>query len=205
MKETSMKRQILLSSTVALAALLILSSATFAQGDQVRASLKASVMQTLGVDTEITIVYSRPGVKGRTIWGELVPYGLAPGNRYSKDQPYPWRAGANESTTIEFSKDVVVEGKPLPAGKYSIHMIPSENEWTVIFNKNNAGWGSYAYNKAEDALQYYRKTQRCVFSGMAALWIQRSGRKFRCSFSSLGKADGSLQDRASSVIFSDPA
>ncbi len=148
-----MKRQILFSFTVVLAAFLVLSSTTFAQEDQVRPSLKASVMQTLGVDTEITIVYSRPGVKGRKIWGELVPYGLAPGNRYSKDQPYPWRAGANESTTIEFSKDVVVEGKPLPAGKYSIHMIPSENDWIVIFNKNNAGWGSYAYSKAEDALR----------------------------------------------------
>ena len=148
-----MKRHIFLGFSLVLAVLLTLSSLTFAQGDQVRASLKASVMQTLGADTMITIVYSRPGVKSRTIWGELVPYGLAPGNRYSKDQPYPWRAGANENTTIEFSKDVVVEGKPLPAGKYSIHMIPSEEDWIVIFNKNTEGWGSFAYNKAEDALR----------------------------------------------------
>ena len=108
---------------------------------KVRASLKASVMQTLGTDAEITIDYGRPGVKGRKIWGELVPYGLAPGNKYSENKPFPWRAGANESTTIEFNKDLLVEGKPLPAGKYSIHMIPGEKEWIVIFSKNTRRLG----------------------------------------------------------------
>ena len=124
-----------------------------AQDKKVRPSLMASTGQTLGVDTEITIVYSRPGVKGRKIWGELVPYGLAPGNKYSKEKPYPWRAGANENTTIEFTKDVMVEGKNLPAGKYGLHMIPSEEKWTIIFSKNNSLWGSYAYNQDEDALR----------------------------------------------------
>ncbi|MFA9453118.1 MAG: DUF2911 domain-containing protein [Candidatus Aminicenantaceae bacterium] len=148
-----MKRFSIFGLAVILGVLLVLPSSTFAQGDQVRPSLKASVSQTLGVDTNITIVYSRPGVKGRKIWGELVPYGLAPGNRYSKDQPYPWRAGANENTTIEFNKDVKIAGNKLAAGKYSIHMVPSESDWVVIFNTNNAGWGSYAYNKEEDALR----------------------------------------------------
>ena len=148
-----MKRFTIFGLVLIVSALLILSAASFAQGDQVRSSLKASVSQTLGVDTDIAIVYSRPGVKGRKIWGELVPYGLAPGNRYSKDQPYPWRAGANENTTIEFNKDIKIEGNKLAAGKYSIHMIPSESGWVVIFNTNNAGWGSYAYNKEEDALR----------------------------------------------------
>jgi len=120
---------------------------------KVRPSLKASVMQTLGTDGMITIVYGRPGVKGRKIWGELVPYGLAPGTKYSENKPFPWRAGANESTTIESNKDLLVEGKPLPAGKYSIHMIPGEKEWVVIFNKNNAAWGSYTYKQEEDALR----------------------------------------------------
>lgn len=120
---------------------------------KVRASLKASVMQTLGTDGAITIVYGRPGVKGRKIWGELVPYGLAPGTKSSENKPFPWRAGANESTTIESNKDLVVEGKPLPAGKYSIHMIPGETEWIVIFNKNTSTWGSYAYKQEEDALR----------------------------------------------------
>lgn len=123
------------------------------QEKKLRPSLKASVSQTIGIDTDITIDFSRPGVKGRKIWGDIVPFGLAPGNKYSKEQPYPWRGGANENTTISFSKNVVVDGNKIPAGKYSLHFIPSEKEWTVIFNKNSALWGSYLYNKDEDALR----------------------------------------------------
>ena len=150
-----MKRLNMILSIVLVAAfLLYFPSGSFAQRGGPRASLKATVSQTIGTDTVITIVYSRPGVKGRVIWGELVPYGLAPGNRYSKDQPFPWRAGANENTTIEFSADVLVNGNKLAAGKYGIHMIPSEKEaWIVIFSKDNAGWGSFAYNKDNDALR----------------------------------------------------
>ena len=148
-----MKRLSIFSFVLVLSFLLILPSTTLAQEKQVRPSLKASVMQRLGIDTDITIEYSRPGVKGRKIWGELVPYGLAPGNEYSNEKPYPWRAGANENTTIEFSKDVLIEGNKLPAGKYGIHMIPSEKDWTIIFSKNNSGWGSFAYNQEEDALR----------------------------------------------------
>jgi len=125
----------------------------FAQGGRVKLSLRASVSQTLGADTEVKIVYSRPGVKGRIIWGELVPYGLYPGNQYSKNKPFPWRAGADENTTIEFTNAVTINGKQLAAGKYSIHMIASKTEWTVIFNTKNDGWGSYSYNQEEDALR----------------------------------------------------
>jgi hypothetical protein len=124
-----------------------------AQEGKPRPSLNASVTQIIGADTDITIVYSRPGVKGRKIWGDLVPYGLAPGNRYSKDKPFPWRAGANENTTIEFKSNLLIEGQKISAGKYSIHMIPSEKDWVVIFNKKNDGWGSFAYNQEEDALR----------------------------------------------------
>ncbi len=131
----------------------VLASGVMAQGGRIRASLKGATSQVLGVDTEITIVYSRPGVKGRTIWGDLVPYGLAPGNRYSDEKPYPWRGGANENSTIEFGADVIVEGKKLPAGKYGLHFVPSETTWIVIFNKVNDSWGSYKYNEAEDALR----------------------------------------------------
>jgi hypothetical protein len=149
-----MKRYGLTLGIVAcLAFLLAVPSATLAQEGKVRASLKASVMQRLGTDTDITIEYSRPGVKGRKIWGGLVPYGLAPGNKYSDNKPFPWRAGANENTTIEFNKDVLIEGKPLPAGKYGIHMIPGEKEWVIIFSKNNSAWGSFAYKQEEDALR----------------------------------------------------
>ncbi len=139
--------------TLGLAALLLWPSAGAAQSKQVRASLKASVMQRLGLDTDITIEYSRPGIKGRKVWGELVPFGLAPGNKYSKDKPFPWRAGANENTTIQFTKDVLIEGQKLAAGKYGLHMIPGEKEWVVIFSKNNSSWGSFAYNQDEDALR----------------------------------------------------
>ncbi len=135
-----------------LAMFLALPSA-FAQEQRIPLSLKASVMQRLGLDVDITIVYSRPGVKGRKIWGDLVPFGLEPGNKYSDNKPYPWRAGANENTTIEFNKDVLVDGKALAAGKYSIHMIPSEKDWVVIFNKKNDAWGSYKYDQAQDALR----------------------------------------------------
>ena len=148
-----MKRSIVLGLVVVVAIGFALSDSAFAQEKKVRPSLKASVSQTLGVDTEITFDFSRPGVKERKIWGELVPYGMAPGNKYSEEKPFPWRAGANEKTTITISKDVLVEGKALPAGKYSIHMIPSETDWIVIFNKASEGWGSYDYDKAEDALR----------------------------------------------------
>jgi len=123
-----------------------------AQGQRVRPSLGASVSQTLGVDTKVTIQYSRPGVKNRKIWGELVPYGMAPGDEGSQGKPFPWRAGANEKTTIEVSKNVLIEGKPLAAGKYAIHMIPGQSQWEVIFSKNAAG-NANVYNEAEDALR----------------------------------------------------
>jgi hypothetical protein len=118
-----------------------------------RPSPKASVTQRIGMDTDIVINYGRPGVKGRKIWGALVPYGMAPGSQYSKNQPFPWRGGANETTTIEFSKDVKINGNPLPAGKYGLHFIPSETSWIIIFSKTNSGWGSFSYNQADDALR----------------------------------------------------
>jgi Protein of unknown function (DUF2911) len=111
-----------------------------AQQEQLRVSPKASVMQVVGF-TEIKIDYSRPGVKGRTIWGDLVPYNKV------------WRAGANEATTISFSSDVSIEGKKLPAGKYSLFTIPEKEEWTIIFNKVAEQWGAFEYNETEDALR----------------------------------------------------
>ena len=149
-----MKRFHLLTLALLTFAFIVeLSSPVLAQKDKVRKSLKASVTQRLGVDTDIKFNFSRPGVKGRTIWGELVPYGMNPGNKYSKDKPYPWRAGANENTTIEFNNDVLINGQKLTAGKYGIHMIPSEKEWTVIFSNKNDEWGSYSYDEKEDALR----------------------------------------------------
>ena len=142
-----------LSSFLILSLLLSLPSASSAQESKVRLSLKATVTQRLGVNTDITIDYSRPGVKGRKIWGGLVPYGMAPGTKESKGNPFPWRAGANENTTIGFNNDVLIEGNRLPAGKYGLFMIPSEKDWIIIFSKNDSAWGSFSYNQAEDALR----------------------------------------------------
>jgi len=89
---------------------------------------------------KIKIDYSSPSVKGRKIFGGLVPYGEV------------WRTGANETTTIEFDKAVKVEGKDLAAGKYALFTIPGENEWTIIFNKT-AKWGAYSYKKEDDVLR----------------------------------------------------
>jgi len=113
------------------------STDSHAQNAKPRPSPKASVSQTIGVDTEITINYGRPGVKGREIWGneKMVPYGMNKGNKYSNDKPYPWRAGANENTTIEFNHNLLINGEPIPAGKYSIHMLPGEKEFQIMFNK----------------------------------------------------------------------
>jgi hypothetical protein len=140
-------------SIIAFACLASFPLTAFAQGDGPRPSLGATVSQRLGTETDITIQYSRPGVKGRTVWGDLVPHGMAEGNDYSNGNPIPWRAGANENTTFESSADLVVEGRPLPAGTYGIHMIPSESTWTIMFSKRNEDWGSYAYDQNEDALR----------------------------------------------------
>ena len=159
-----MKRyRLIVGFVLCLAVLLTLPTVGPAQEAKVRASLKAGAMQTLGTDAVVKIEYGRPGVKGRKIWGDLVPYGLAPGNKYSENKPYPWRAGANENTTFESNKDLLVEGKPLPAGKYSIHMIPGETEWIVIFNKNTSAWGSYTYKQEEDALRVTVKPVKSPF------------------------------------------
>ena len=113
----------------------------------------ATVSQTIGVDTEITITYHRPGVRGRNVWvgssedsriGPLVPH---------NGDPRPWRAGANEATTIEVSSDVTIEGQALAAGRYALFMIPTETEWTLIFNGKPKQWGSFRYKPEDDALK----------------------------------------------------
>ncbi|MCG8456859.1 MAG: DUF2911 domain-containing protein [Holophagales bacterium] len=108
--------------------------------DRVWPSPHARVAQTIGV-TEISVTYSRPGVKGRTIWGELLPYGRV------------WRAGADWNTTVTLGDPVVVEGRPLEAGTYSLHLIPNRESFTVIFNRFTGAWGSFSYDEAEDALR----------------------------------------------------
>jgi len=133
--------------------MILMSSNSFGQSNQVRQSQKSSVTQYVGVDTQITINFSRPAVKARVVWGNIVPYGLGTSDRYADGKPFPWRAGANENTTIELNNDVKIEGSILAAGKYSIHMIPSKTDWIIIFNKNSNQWGSFSYDESADALR----------------------------------------------------
>ena len=112
-----------------------------------RLSPKAEIKQQVGL-TDVQILYGRPGVKGRTIWGKLVPYDAV------------WRAGANEATKITFSTDVTIEGKKLKKGSYSFFTIPGKKEWTLIFNKVADQWGAFEYNESQDALRIKVKTEK---------------------------------------------
>ena len=103
-----------------------------------RASQHARITQRIGI-TDVTIDYHRPLLGDRK--GLLLAYGQV------------WRAGANENTTIQFSDPVTIEGQTLPKGVYGLHMIPGESSWIVIFSKNSTSWGSFTYEKAEDALR----------------------------------------------------
>ena len=111
-----------------------------------RQSQHALITQRIGI-TDITINYHRPLANGRQVWGKLVPYGQV------------WRAGANENTTITFSDPVTIEGQALDKGTYGLHMIPGENQWTVIFSKDSAAWGSFSYKQDQDALRVTVKPQ----------------------------------------------
>jgi len=114
-------------------------------------SQAAKIGQTLGI-TNIDIRYHRPLVNNRKIFGtQIVPYGQV------------WRAGANENTVIEFSDPVTIEGQSLAKGAYGLHMIPSEDSWTIIFSKNSTSWGSFTYDQKEDALRVNVKPQKSEF------------------------------------------
>lgn len=120
---------------------------------------KASVSERIGL-TDVTIHYDRPGVKGREgkIWGQLVPVGFTD-PRFGSSKSAPWRAGANENTTFEFSTDVKIEGQSLPAGRYGFFIAYDPNECTLIFSKNSTSWGHFYYNDKEDALRVKVKPQ----------------------------------------------
>lgn len=140
-----------LSGAMIISMLLVNISAN-AQLNTPRGSQNASVTQTVGI-TKIYIEYARPSVNGRIIWGELVPYGMN-NLGFGTATESPWRAGADENTIIKFTNDVTVEGKPLKAGKYGLHMVIHEDgKATVIFSKNYSAWGSFFYNPADDVLR----------------------------------------------------
>jgi tetratricopeptide (TPR) repeat protein len=104
-------------------------------------SPRASVSQTVGLTT-VSITYDRPAVSGRQVWGKLVPFDTV------------WRAGANENTVIAFSSPVRVGGQTLEAGRYGLHMIPSQGDWTIILSRQANAWGSFSYDPKEDALRF---------------------------------------------------
>ncbi len=126
---------------------------------------KASVSQFIG-PVRVTIEYSSPAVHGPDgkdrrgqIWGKLVPYGVT-NLGFGNGKPSPWRAGANENTLFSVSYPVTIEGKTLPAGRYGLHMIPSADEWTVIFSKDTGSWGSFFYDESHDALRVQVKPHK---------------------------------------------
>lgn len=150
---------------------LCFAASAFAQITVPRPSQSASVMQRIGV-TDITITYSRPGVKGRKIWGDPLPEQasvtgeatLDDQNKRPKDAaivPYGhiWRTGANEATQFVVTDDVLINGQKLAAGSYSLHTIPTKDEWTIVFNGAANQWGSFAYDPAKDTLRVKAKPQ----------------------------------------------
>lgn len=161
--------------TSTLLLLVLCGTEALAQGPAVRLprpSQKASVTQTVGV-TDITITYSRPGVKGRKIWGDAPAAAAASvagaatlddSNKRLKDAPivpygHVWRTGANEATVFTVTDDVLIQGQKLPAGTYSLHTIPGQQEWTIIFNSDAGQWGSFSYDEKKDALRVKVKPQ----------------------------------------------
>jgi hypothetical protein len=135
--------------------LIVLASSLTVEGQvkTPRGSKLASVEEQVGI-TDVTINYSRPAVAGREgkIWGDLVPYGFVD-YHYGTSKAAPWRAGANENTTIEFSTDVTIDGKPLAAGKYGFFIAMGPEKATLVFSKDNNAWGSFYYNPASDVLR----------------------------------------------------
>jgi hypothetical protein len=139
------------SITVVVAVVAVaLASVAAAQLQLPRVSPNAAVSQTIGT-TEVTINYCRPGVKGRVIWGGLVPFDEV------------WRTGANEATRFAVNDDVAINGKPLPAGTYQLATIPNKDSWTVIFNKAADEWGTFNYDPKLDVLRVQVKPQEATF------------------------------------------
>ncbi|MFT3935655.1 MAG: DUF2911 domain-containing protein [Chitinophagaceae bacterium] len=149
MKKLLLLTSILFASTYCIPFTAFAQLTTLASGG----NKKAAVSERIGL-TDITIHYDRPGVKGREgkIWGGLIPVGFTD-QGFGSSKAAPWRAGANENTTIEFSTDVKIEGQSLAAGKYGFFIAYDPEASTLIFSKNNTAWGSFYYNDKEDILR----------------------------------------------------
>ncbi len=148
-----MKNYYTLVTKLAVCLMLFIAIDLDAQIKTPRASQMANVNQTVGI-SEVTINYSRPSVRGREVWGtQLAHYGFQNLN-FGTSKAAPWRAGANENTVITFSDDATIEGKPIKAGTYGLHIALQENgNATIIFSNNATSWGSYFYDEDEDELR----------------------------------------------------
>lgn len=135
------QRKVIMKATLMSAFLLYISFSGMAQDNSKRPSPPAEISKTISGGISVSINYSQPAVKGRTIWGGLVPYSEV------------WRTGANEATWIEVSEDVMICESKLPKGKYSLFTIPGEQEWIIIFNKKWKQWGAYEYKESKDVLR----------------------------------------------------
>jgi len=120
---------------------LVLGTSVFAQELKLPAMSPTSTVSQDFSTSKIEITYSRPSMRGRKVFGDLVPFGQV------------WRTGANEATTVSITQDVTIQGQVLSTDTYSLFTIPGEEEWTVIFNLNERQWGSFKYDQAEDALR----------------------------------------------------
>ena len=165
---SSLKR----SSISFFAVLIVLGLAASASAQVIvpQPSQKATVMQRIGV-TDVTITYFRPGVKGRKIWGDPLPEQEAstkgeatldnqntrPKNAVIVPYGHVWRTGANDATTFVINDDVLINGQKLAAGSYSLHTIPTKDEWTIVFNGTANQWGSFNYDPAKDTLRVKAK------------------------------------------------
>ncbi|MEO0470640.1 MAG: DUF2911 domain-containing protein [Bacteroidota bacterium] len=145
---------------------------------------KSEVSQWIGL-VKVSILYNSPDVTGNNgqsregkIWGQLVPYGLN-NFGFGSSTAAPWRAGANENTVFTVSHDVMVEGKPLKAGTYGLHMITREKgqKWTIIFSYNSGAWGSYFYDEKEDALRVEVSPEENAFTEWLTFEFDQRGQQ----------------------------
>src|SRR5215218_7791344 len=144
----------LTTSLFAVLVLVMASAKGFSQGITTPRvpSPASTVSQSIGIST-VMVKYSRPSVKGREIWGALVPYGWTK-QAFGAGNEAPWRAGANENTVIEFSHPAKLEGKDVPAGDYGLFfVINKDNTGEVILSKDSRSWGSFWYDASHDQLR----------------------------------------------------
>ncbi|UKJ08032.1 DUF2911 domain-containing protein [Solitalea lacus] len=141
-----------LFTMLAAIAIAMTGATTMAQGVKMPAP---SPTQTIKQDfalSSIELTYSRPGIKGRKVFGDLVPYGKL------------WRTGANAATKIKFGEDVKINGMAISAGEYVLYTIPSEGDWEIIINKGLKNWGVDGYKQEEDVVRFKAKTRKLPFS-----------------------------------------